>query len=660
MYDQIKTQLDTIAELSDEQVAELQSDVVSQFEVVEGQDPTPDTVDAMTSLADSLDMIRGELSRRESLAAELAAKAAEAVARVKGEADDAGEEMAMTEDEPMQEETPMEEAPASEPEVEVEVEVEEEDKEDEDEAMKASAEVSEDAPEIVTEAPVEVEAPSEEVAELATSEEATAEASTNQEDGSELSTEETAVETEELATDVAEGSEASVEQPIDSSIALVEEQEEQAPVTASADQPFEAPADRQPVVQVTEVPVAITAGADIPGYTAGSTINNMYEVAQAMEKRIHSLRRVNGGDGEQHIVASVTTSFPEERTLSTDAESNSIKINAVSSQALVASGGHAAPLEVKYDIYAIGSTTNRPVRDALPRFQADRGGIRYVTPPSFAAGTYADAVGVWTAANDSAETPSPSAKTSLTVAAAAELTAVTDAVTLQLQFGNLMTRAYPELIARHNELALVQHAREAEQNVISKITAGSTAVSSGTLIGFGRDFLVSVRKAAVAYRSRHRIAQSTTLTAVVPEWIYDAMAADLALAMPGDGTLSVGRGEIEGYLSQLNVNLVASPDMTVFGSQGTAALLEFPDSFTWNLFAEGTFLFLDGGSLDLGIIRDSSLVGTNDYKMFVETFEGVAKVGIEALVITQTVNVNGVAAALRDTTGGATAAAIEV
>jgi len=663
VYDQIKTQLDTIAELSDEQVAELQSDVVSQFELVEGEDPTPETVDAMTSLADSLDMIRGELSRRESLAAELAAKAAEAVARVKGQADDAGEEMAMTEDQPMEEETPMEETPA--PEAEVEVEAEEEDKEDEDEAMKASAEISEDAPELVTESPVEAEASSEEVAEVATSEEVAelatteetaAEASTNQEDGSELSTEETE-ETADLATEVAEGSEASLEQPIDSSIALVEEQEEQAPVTASAEQPFEAPADRQPVVQVTEAPVAITAGADIPGYTAGSTINDMYEVAQAMEKRIHSLRRVNGGDGEQHIVASVTTSFPEERILSTDAESNSAKINAVSSQALVASGGHAAPLEVKYDIYAIGSTTNRPVRDSLPRFQADRGGIRFVTPPSFAAGSYADAVGVWTAAVD--EDPDGAVKTSLTVSAAAELTATTDAVTLQLQFGNLMTRAYPELIARHNELALVQHAREAEQYVIGKIEGGSTAVTSGTLIGFGRDFLVSVRKAAVAYRSRHRIAQSTTLTAIVPDWIYDAMAADLALNMPGDGNLSVGRGEIEGYLAQLNVSLVASPDMTVYGSQGAAALLEFPDTFKWYLFAEGTFLFLDGGSLDLGIIRDSSLVGTNDYKMFVETFEGVAKVGIEALVVTQTVNVNGVAAALRDTTGGATAAAIE-
>ena len=86
---------------------------------------------------------------------------------------------------------------------------------------------------------------------------------------------------------------------------------------------------------------------------------------------------------------------------------------------------------------------------------------------------------------------------------------------------------------------------------------------------------------------------------------------------------------------------------------------EFADTFVWYIFAEGTFLFLDGGTLDLGIIRDSSLVGTNDYKMFVETFEGVAKVGVESLKVTSTIAVNGVAAALRDTTGAATAAAIE-
>jgi hypothetical protein len=86
---------------------------------------------------------------------------------------------------------------------------------------------------------------------------------------------------------------------------------------------------------------------------------------------------------------------------------------------------------------------------------------------------------------------------------------------------------------------------------------------------------------------------------------------------------------------------------------------EFPDTFVWYLFSEGSFLFLDGGTLDLGVIRDSTLVGTNDYKMFVETFENVALVGVESLQVTSTINVNGVAAALRDTLGGLTAATIE-
>jgi hypothetical protein len=124
------------------------------------------------------------------------------------------------------------------------------------------------------------------------------------------------------------------------------------------------------------------------------------------------------------------------------------------------------------------------------------------------------------------------------------------------------------------------------------------------------------------------------------------MASDLTLSMPGDGTLAVSESEINGYLALSNVTLTPSPDLNVFGSQGTAALLEFPDSFVWYLFAEGSFLFLDGGTLDLGIIRDSTLVGTNDYKMFVETFENVAFVGIEALKITSTITVAGTAAAL--------------
>lgn len=431
-------------------------------------------------------------------------------------------------------------------------------------------------------------------------------------------------------------------------------------MTAAADEgaqdvEVQAPADRRPNIQSTVAPVVITAGADIPGYTAGAQMSDYNEIAEAMASRLHGLRRVKGGDGEQHIVASISTRYPEERVLSQDTDSNVVKIkNVTGPEALVASGGHSTPFEVRYDIFGFG-TTNRPIRDSLPRFQADRGGVRYIQPPVLS--SYADAVGVWTNATDTA--PGTDTKAVLEITAATEVTVATDAVTLQLQFGNLMTRAYPELIARHNELALIQHAREAEQYLASKLTAGSTAVTSTSLIGVARDFLVQVGRAAAAYRSRHRLDPSQNLRVIAPAWVKDAMRADLALSMPGDGTLNVADAEVEGYLAARGVSMTFSPDLNVYGAQSAGAMEEFNDTFTWYLFAEGTFLFLDGGTLDLGIIRDSTLVGTNDYKMFVETFEGVAKVGIESLVVTSTISVNGAAAALRDTTGGATAAAIE-
>ena len=696
--------MDQLAELGDDQVVELQSSILKQFELVEKEDPTPQTVDAMTSLADMLDGVRNEVKRREAAAIELAQRATEAASRVYGQDGEKEEENmeAKTEDAPMAEEAPVapvtEEAPAEEapvsdtpapmeeekkmdeaaempvaPEKETPSDMEEDEKKKEEETMtEASTEAGKNT-EFSTESQIETPAPVAVVEEpvVAAAEESVAPAATEEAPTAEVASAEAPVAeavaetvvdapvSAEASVETVEGAEASIQETSTqaSEPTLVQENME-APVTAAANADnlnIEVPADRRPTSRTSAAPVAITAGADIPGYTAGSPLDNMNVVAEAMAKRLHGLRRVNGGDGEQHIVASVTTSFPEDRTLTQDAESNWAKINAVTSpEALVASGGHAAPFETKYDIFGLG-TTARPVRDALPRFQADRGGIRFVTPPVLS--SYGNAVGVWTNAVDT--NPGTDVKASLTVSAAAEQTVATDAVTLQLQFGNLMTRAYPELIARHNELGLIQHAREAEQNLLSKISSASTAVTTTSLIGFGRDFLVQLGRAAAAYRSRHRLEADAPLRAIIPAWVKDAMAADLALSMPGDGTLNA-YAEIDGYVASRGVALSASLDQNVFGSQSaSAALNEFADSFTWYLFAEGSFLFLDGGTLDLGIIRDSTLVGTNDYKMFVETFEGIAFIGVEALVITSTISINGVAAALRDTTGGATAAAIE-
>ena len=691
--DRIKQQLDMLAELTDEDVAQLQTDIVSEFETVEKEDPTPQTVDAMTSLADMLDTVRSEVSRREALAQELATRAAEAAMRVKGEAEgDMPEGETETPAEENKEDMPSESEAAM-----------HEDKKDEMPSKKIPTEEEKEEEKPMAEASTAAEVASElstEVSETTIVTEPTVEAAAEVTPAAELAVEEVptpaetvvapeapvvAVETTEAVAASVETPEAvaasvetttpeapvAVEAPVEAeavvastetSEAQIVQEDQEAPVTAAANnepaasvEVIEAPADRRPLNQTSAAPVAITAGADIPGYTAGSALSDMKAVAEAMSKRLHGLRRVNGGDGEQHIVASITTQYSEDRTLTQDAEANWDKIQAVSSpEAIVASGGHSAPFTVKYDIFGVG-TTERPVRDCLPRFQADRGGIRFITPPVLS--DYDNAVGVWTNVVDTA--PDTATKASLTVSAATENTVATDAVTLQLQFGNLMTRAYPELIARHNELGLIQHAREAETQILTRLTALSTAVTSTSLIGMGRDFLVQLGRAAAQYRGRHRLAADFPLRAIIPAWVKDAMAADLAIAAPGDNTLNA-YAEIDGFIASRGINPCYTIDGSAMtGSQGANAMNEFTDTFVWYLFAEGTFLFLDGGTLDLGIIRDSTLVGTNDYKMFVETFEGVAKVGVESLKVTSTINVNGVAAALRDTTGGATAAAIE-
>ena len=678
--DRIKEMIDQLSEITDEQVSELQAEIISQFETVEKEDPTPQSVDAMVSLADMLDSVKIESKRREAAAQELAQRASDAATRVYGEdsekdmesdsAEEKEEDMTSESEAGMHEdkedEMPSEEVPSEEiPEVPSE-EMDEEKKKEEEKMSEASTETEKAAElstteEIITEtvAPVAVVeepviAAAEEVAVVEVAEVV------------ETPVAESEAQAEVAVAEVLEVAEAAVIQtPTETTTDAPEAQEKmEAPVTAAANNAdnldIEVPADRRPTSRTTAAPVAITAGADIPGYTAGSTINDMSGVAEAMAKRLHTLRRVNGGDGEQHIVASISTQFPEDRVLTQDAESNWSKVQAVTGpEALVASGGHQAPFEVKYDIFGLGSTV-RPIRDALPRFQADRGGIRFITPPALSA--YPGAVGIWTAANDSAETPSPASKLSLTVTAAAETTASTDAVTLQLQFGNLMSRAYPELIARHNELGLIQHAREAEGSLLANIATASTAVTSTNIIGFARDFLLQIGRAAAGYRARHRMAADAPLVAIIPNWVRDAMAADLVLQGPGDRSMDA-YAEIDGYIASRGVNPVYAMDTAAgaaaFSAQSSGAMNEFPDTCVWWLFAEGSFLFLDGGTLDLGIIRDSTLTGTNDYKMFVETFEKAAFVGVESLQVTSTINVNGVAAALRDTLGGLAASTIE-
>lgn len=419
-----------------------------------------------------------------------------------------------------------------------------------------------------------------------------------------------------------------------------------AAVTASGNEEdaVDLPEDRQPVAAPAANTV-ITAGADIPGTQHGATFTSEREVAEAFSKRLESFRNLRGGDGEQVIVASVASTASSERQLDpSDPDGNAAKIKRVTSLdaneplGITASGGYCAPLEVRYDIFGLG-VADRPIKEALAGFQASRGGIRYTRPPVLS--DLANAVGVWTAANDANPT-SPTEKPCLKIACSPELTAVVDAVTMCLEIGNLQARAYPEQVSRNNELAMIQHARLGDLTLLSKIDALSTAVTAAGKIGFARDVLEQAGRAATAYRHRHRMGNETPLRVIYPAWIRDAIREDLTWGLPGD-QLEWADSVIDGFFRtrKINVSWHLDDASTIGGAQAVGALNAWPGTFKWRMFAEGTFLFLDGGTLDLGIVRDGDLVGTNDYKMFVETFEGVAKIGIESLVVTSTVKVTG-------------------
>lgn len=644
----IRQGLERISELTTEELQALQESIASEFEThsssVEGN-PTREAVDAMTELADANDFIIEEQGRRAQEAEELSAAAEAAISRFAGE--EAGSEELANDEEPVEEEVVEEEIPeteaaAAKPEEEEEGTPEEESKEtpeeEDDEKKKKDLENFSTDSEAVSEAP----------AESATTIEETPEAEVPAEETPEA--EFTAEETPEA--------EVSAEEPIieeveeNSTEDSTPESTEETTVTASNtnELSFEAPEDLKPAAIKAASTYSIVAGSDLAGITAGTEFADLSAVAQAMLTRKHGMGRTTGGDGEQSLVASIKTSFPDNRMLnSNDVEGNRAKINAVvAPEAIVAAGGLTAPVETSWDIFELGETDVRPVRNALAVFGADRGGLRFLTPPLLS--DLNGAVSLWTLQDDiDAATPGAPdpVKPCIRVAAGVEVTVYTDAIPLCLTFGNLGARAYPELVERHTKLGMVEHARFAETRLITRIGALSTAVSADSELGAARDIFVQLEQAASAYRSRYRLDPKTPLRVLFPEWFKNALRADLTKQLPGDGrdgTFNLAEAEINKWFAVRHINVawfIDGETGQVFGEQAPGALLGFPDEVIWYLFSEGTFVFLDGGTLDLGLVRDSTLNGTNDYKIFLETWEGVAKVGVESLRVSSKLAIKG-------------------
>lgn len=631
--DQITEALDRLSELNDGEIADLEGRILTSFGQVEKESPTPETVNQMTGLADALDAVRGETTRRTEQAKELSRLATEAASRVYGD--------------PSTVSTPTAEPLAT--------------KDDEDNVASDAAPAPGEAP-APDSAPAE-EAPAEPVGEpdVAPDEEAPVETDPvaddeEDEDGKKKSKPAFSADTTEaVATDASSpstspGTELAVEEttPI---------KEPEGAVTASAPSTggqvmVTPPAENRPIpTKPTEgVTLAITAGADIPGVGSGSTLTDMDAVAKAFANRLHTLRNVQGGIGEQHTIATLAFDYPEDRRLTGDDQRNIALVERISGvEAITAAAGICAPLETLYDINICG-VSDRPVRDSLARFSADRGGVRIYPPPTLTP----PIAGIW-------DPMAPTAKTCIDAGCSTPTDTILKAVYACMTFSNFTGRFFPEIVKANTDLALIYHARFAEQNLLNGIEEQSVnvTVDSSDNVGLTRAIIVAIRQAAVGIRRRHRLAVDSAIRTILPSWVFDAMVADLAKQMPGDGleALSVSESRLRAIFADANVNVTWALDEVGDDgapvnapAQAAGELVGFPDTINYPVFPEGAFLYLDGGTLDLGVVRDMSTITQNQYATFVESFENVVLTGCESLWVTQSgLCVSGAAAGLVDT-----------
>jgi hypothetical protein len=448
-----------------------------------------------------------------------------------------------------------------------------------------------------------------------------------------------------------------------------EEKEEPKEVAASARRvvrrPPPASVERRKAVEASGAPLVAAAGLQ---EVRGGTVMDRKSLAHAM--KITATRRgkpskSSSGVEERILVAAAQFPFPEDRQLVPgDYEANADKIQAVipdyipglngrfgvaNPQALVASGGLCAPLEPIYRMPNFASQA-RPVRDALVSFRADRGGVNVPTATYIADITTAitvieeseDALG-GTFATKSCQDMSCPAYTE---------TAVT-IVSHCREYGNLNAMAWPEKIAHENDLTMAAHARTAETYLLDRIKAQSLAVTyagNGATLNAFAQVANAILKAAASIRYNLRMAPGARFRAIAPVWLGDLLAADNAYWEDnGQQAQAALIAALERYGISLSFTLDSTTGGPGFSAEVAGGAIDgFPTTVEIAVYPEGAFIHVDSGSLELGLVRDSTLNSTNDFQIFGETFENVARLApLQATRwITATLCPNGVFPAL--------------
>lgn len=393
-----------------------------------------------------------------------------------------------------------------------------------------------------------------------------------------------------------------------------------------------------PQIAVPERPsVVIAAAVDVPQFYVGQRLDPV-TLADAIHNKA---RMLSDSRGAQTVYPVATVERPFHSEYDLEGKDQATMWDAISAgaspSALTAAGGWCAPSEIVYDLFEVECTSESLFQ--LPQFRVTRGGIRFpvFTPydgdldPGF----------IWTEEDDIAAATGSPTKPCVRIPCPTFTELRLDATGLCVTAGNLIDRAYPEQVRWFLNRAMRAYERN---NAIRKLNAvladAATATVTPTFGGAGA-IVDALLLQAADYRQLHGLCYGERLDVVAPSWVADLVKADIAhqqFTFSGQGSLPTDE-QVDAWFAAANLNIRYIDNWQNFAGGPAVA---WPATVNVLIDYPGSYVEFNGGRLDLGVIRDSTLNATNDFTaLWFEEFYAVGRRGPQGRVVTIAVAADG-------------------
>ena len=370
----------------------------------------------------------------------------------------------------------------------------------------------------------------------------------------------------------------------------------------------------------------LLAAADVPGYANGQQLDDLDAVTAAVLSRVRGLPRTNlaterGGVRQRYGAALIRKEGYGDLVQDSTGANDMALVAAAGDQSrlpggsLTAAGGWCAPSQVLYDLCQL--ETVEGILD-VPEMNITRGGIRWTQGP--------DWIDIYNACGffqTEAQAIAGECKDCCTVSCPPFEEIRLDLIGLCVKSPILTEHAYPELVRRFIEGALVAQQHKVNKYLIDSIVAAAGTPAVAADAGSISITLNALEYTALGMRYSYRLSQTAPIEVLLPFWFKTQIRSDLAMQNGNDRSRRVSDAEINGWFTDRNLRvqwLYDMQDPTVDRCNVT-----LPANVTAVMYPAGTWTKGSADVISLDAVYDAPNLEANQYTaLFVE--EGILAV----------------------------------